>query len=93
MVNISTHIHNPLPRQGDARKLIHLLESLSERVGPYILESGAPVELTLQQIRALALLKRGPRNISHLAEQLGMTPLRRHQLPGPPRRQGPRAAL
>jgi DNA-binding MarR family transcriptional regulator len=74
MVDFSTRTHNPLPRQNDANKLIHLLESLSERVGPYILESGAPTELTLQQIRALSLLKRGPRNISHLADQLGMTP-------------------
>jgi DNA-binding MarR family transcriptional regulator len=74
MLNISTQDYNPLPRQSDARKLIHLLESLSERVGPYIFESGVQVDLTLQQIRALAVLKRGPRNISHLADQLGMTP-------------------
>src|SRR5262245_27800759 len=53
-------------------RFVDLMDKVSIRIRPDVLEAWSEIELTLHQFRALALLRQGPQRVSDIAELLGI---------------------
>ncbi len=62
----------PTPRHELIKRFGELIDKVSAGVGPNMLEAPSEIELTIDQFRALALLRRGPQRISDIANMLGI---------------------
>lgn len=59
-------------RQELIKRFSQLIDRVSAGVGPSMLEAHSELELTIDQFRALALLRAGPQRITDIANALGM---------------------